>query len=86
MYLPNPTTWARCDAKSIYKQILTGLNLEFSSSKISCHTKMKKHSQPNYLPIAGERIDWFIFFSKVLALNTNSLIQDLNSGRHAHFL
>ena len=47
---------AVCDTRLIFKQSLTGLNSVFSFSYTSCHTKMKKPSLPNYLPIAGWRI------------------------------
>ena len=51
--------------RSIFQWSLTGLNLEFSFFKTSCHTKVEKLSLPNYLPIAEGRIVGFIPFSRL---------------------
>ena len=67
-YLSNPSTRAGYDTRSIFKQSLTGLNSEFSFSKISCLTKAEELSLPYYLPIAGGRIIGFIPFARVLVL------------------
>ena len=34
----NPSAWAGCDTRSIFKWISTGLNSEFSFSETGCHT------------------------------------------------
>ena len=41
IYLPNSSTQALCDTSSVFKRSLTGLNSNFSFSKISCHTELK---------------------------------------------
>ena len=67
-YLPNPSTRAGYDTRSILKRSLTGLNSEFSFSLTSCLTKPEEPSLPYYLPIAGGRIIGFIPFPIVLVL------------------
>ena len=67
-YLPNPSTQAGYDTRSIFKQSLTGLNSEFSFSSASCLTKAEEPSLPYYLPIAGGRIIGFIPFPRVFVL------------------
>ena len=64
----NPSTRAGYDTRSIFKQCLTGLDLEFSFSETSCPTKTEELSLPNNLPMAGGRIIWFIPFPRVLVL------------------
>ena len=64
----NPSTRAGYDTWSIFKQSLTGLNLEFSFSYTSHLTKAEEPSLPHYLPIAGGRIIGFIPFPRVLML------------------
>ena len=54
--------------QSILKQILAGLNLEFSFFKTVCYTKVKEPSLPYYLPITGGRIARCIPFPRVFAL------------------
>ena len=44
--------YAKC-ASSIFKQITTGLNSDFSFSKTGCQTKAKEPDLPYYLNIAG---------------------------------
>ena len=56
------------DTSSIFKQSLTGLNLNFSFSWTSCLTKAEELSLSYYLPIAGGRIIGFIPFPRVLVL------------------
>ena len=63
-----PEGLVNIDTRSIFKQILTGLNSEFSFSKISCLTKVKEPSLPYYLPIAEGWLIEFIHFPKVLML------------------
>ena len=55
MYLLK-SSWACCDTRSIFKQSLTGLNSESSSSWTSCHTKVKKNPQSTQLfsPAIGQ--------------------------------
>ena len=67
-YLPNPSTRAGYDTRSISKRSLTGLNSEFSFSKTSCLTEAEEPCLPDYLPIAGGRIIGFIPFPRVLML------------------
>ena len=62
--LPNPAAREGCDTRVIFKGSLTGLNLEFSFSMTSCHTKAKELSFPYYLTIGGGRISWIHTFSK----------------------
>ena len=64
----NPSTRARYDTRSVFKQSLTGSNSEFSFSLTSCLTKAEEPSLPYYLPIAGGRIIGFIPFPSVLVL------------------
>ena len=64
----NPSALAGYDTSSIFKQILTGLNSEFSFSKTSCLTKAEEPSLSYYLPIAGGRIIGFIPFRRALVL------------------
>ncbi len=40
-YLPNPSTRAGYDTRSVFKRSLTGLNSEFSFSQTTCLTKMQ---------------------------------------------
>ena len=68
MYIPNPTSLAGCDTRSIFKRSLTGLNPELSFSLTGCLTKAKKLSLLCYLPIVGGRIIGFIAFLTVLVL------------------
>ena len=67
-YLPNPSTQAGYDTRSIFKLSLTGLNSEFSFSLTCCLTKAKEPSLLYYLLIAGGRIIGFIPFQQVLVL------------------
>ena len=64
----NPSARAGYDTRSIFKRSLTGLNSEFSFSKISCLIKAEEPSLPCYLPITGRRIIGFIHFLRVLVL------------------
>ena len=66
--LTNPSVQAGCDTSSIFSQSLSGLNLEFSFSKTSSHTKIKELSLPYYLAIAGGRIVGFIPSTRLLVL------------------
>ena len=65
LYLPNPSTRAGYDTRSIFKRSLTGFNSEFSFSLISYLTKAEEPSLSYYLPIAGGRIIGFIPFPGV---------------------
>ena len=85
-YLPNPSTRAGYDTRSIFKRSLTGLNSEFSFSKTSYLTKAEELSLPYYLPIAGGRIIGFIPFPSVLVQCEMHSVQDLNSCFRVHFL
>ena len=67
-YLPNPSTRAGYNTRSIFKQSLTGFNSEVSFSLTSCLSKAEEPSLPYYLPIAGQRIIGFIPFPRVLVL------------------
>ena len=62
----NPSAWAGCDTRSIFKQNLTGFNSVFSFSLTGCPTKTKK---PNlsYSPIAGCRNNLIHTFLKVIS-------------------
>ena len=66
MYLPNPSELTRCDARSTFKRILTGLNLELSSSYIGYLTKTKEISLLFYLPVAEGIMIGFMPFARVL--------------------
>ena len=76
--------------KIILKRSLTGLNLEFSFSQISCLTKIKEPGLSYYLLIAEGRIFGFIYFSRVLALckmltassNTTAWLQTLRDDQN----
>ena len=50
------------------KRRLTGLNSEFSFSKIGCYTKVKDPCLPHHWPIAVERILEFILLPSVFVL------------------
>ena len=52
-----------------FKQILTGLNSEFSFSLMGSHTSVKNSSLPYYLAEAGGRIGGFMLFPRVSALS-----------------
>ena len=64
----SPFAPAGCDTKSITMWGLIGLNLEFSFSSISCHTKVKEPSLPYDLLIAGGKRVGFTSFSRVFVL------------------
>ena len=64
----NPSARAGYSTRSIFKQSLTGLNLEFSFTLSSCLTKTEETSLSYYLPLAGGRIIGFIPFPMVLVL------------------
>ena len=66
IYLPNLSEQAGCDTSSIFKQSITGLNLEFSFFQTGCHTKVKEISLPCFLLKAGERTVGIIPFSRIL--------------------
>ena len=70
------------------KRILTGLNSEFTFSKISFLNKGKEPSLPYYLPITGRENNWIHTFPKSITAMWKATIrvQDLNSYRHVHFL
>ena len=53
----------------------------------SCHTKVKKHSLPNYLPYSWSKNSWVHIFPKGISTvgDADNLNQDLNSGCHVHF-
>ena len=63
-----PSTRAGYDTRSVFKQILTGLNSEYSFSWTSCLTKTEEPCLSYYLPIDGGRIIWFIPFPRVFVL------------------
>ena len=63
----NSTSRTGHNTRSIFMQSLTGWNSKISFST-GCHTKVKEHCLPYYLPITGERIIGFIAFPKLLAL------------------
>ena len=65
-YLPTPPLGQ--DMTQGQSLSLTGLNLEFPFSWISCLTKAEETSLPYNLPIAGGRIIGFISFARVLVL------------------
>ena len=70
------------------KRSLTGFNPEFSFSSTGCLAKAEDLRVPCYLLITGGRIIGFMPFRRVFVLmwNAISLIQDLNSCHHVHFL
>ena len=84
-YIYLPTFLHKQDARQclFFRRILTGWNWDFSFSLTGCHTKVKEHSQSNYLTIAGGRIVGFIH---LLSRSVNSLVQVLNSDRYVYFL
>ena len=86
--ITNSSARTQCDTMSITLAELSILKSEFPFSKVGCHTKVKMPNLSNYLPIGGERMLWFIHFSKVLALCEiqKKLVQDLNSNRYIYFL
>ena len=65
------------------KRSLTGFNSVFSFFNISYHNKVKEHSLPCYLPIAGGRIIGFISFQRVLALSETQTASSRNWTRGA---
>ena len=69
--------------KSHFKPSLIGSISEFFFFLSDFHTKIKQHSLPYYLYLAGERILRFIPFPSVLAL-CEILISDLNSNHRVH--
>ena len=83
-----PPSRLGCDTRLIFKEGLTGLNSEFSSSYTGSPRKVKEISVSYYLLITGRRITGFIPFPRVLVLcdmqTASSRIQ--NSGQLAHFL
>ena len=70
-----------------FKQSLTGLNLEFSFSEISCLAKAEEPSLPYYFIHSWRENIWIHTFPKGISAlwNTISLVQDLNSCRRVHF-
>ena len=62
------------------------VRIQSSFSKTGCHTKIKDHSLPYDLQIAGVSILGFIHF-QILALfeNANSLAKDSTSDHRVHF-
>ena len=87
-YLPNPSTQAGNDPRSIFIRSLRGLNAEFSFALIGFLTEAKKPSLLYYLLLAGRRIIEFIPFPRVLVLceMQRPLSRMLNSGRCIHSL
>ena len=65
---PTPTHKQNMTQSQFLKWCLIGLISVFSFSETGCYTKMKEHSLPYYLLIAGRRIIGFIPFPKVLVL------------------
>ena len=65
---------------TIFKRSLTGLNTEFSFSYTSCLSNLFTHS--------WRENNWIHTFPKGISAmwNAISLVQDLNSYRHVHFL
>ena len=59
----NLTARGGWDTRSILKAELSVLRFSFSTT--GCHIKVKDHSLPNYLPIAGEKVH---IFPRVLTL------------------
>ena len=47
MYFLNTFTQAGCDIRSVFNQISSGLNSDFSFFNTSCHTKIKEPSLSN---------------------------------------
>ena len=84
----NPSAWAGYDTRSIFKWSLTGLNSEFSFSETSRLTKAEEPSLPYYFTHSWRENNWIHTFPKGISAmwNAISLIQDLNSSRHVHFL
>ena len=69
IYTYQPSAWAGCNRKSIFKPSLTSLNSGFSFSWIGCHTTVKELSLPYYLPKARARIIGCVRFLGVFALS-----------------
>ena len=84
-YLPNPSTRAGYDTRSIFKRSLTGFNSEFSISQTSCFTKAEESNLSYYLPIAGGRIIGFIPFPRVLVLCEMQSVSSRNWTRVVMF-
>ena len=84
MYLPNPSTCAGCDTKSIFKQSLTGLNLNFLSSRLVAIPRLKESVCPTICPYLRRRNGRIpTFFKSISSMwNANYLVQDLYLGYH----
>ena len=73
MYLPNPSTMAGYDTRSVFKWSTASLKLTFSSPGLVVLPRLEKISLPYYLPIAGERKKWIhAFFKGISAKQTTS--------------
>ena len=74
---------------TIFMQSIASLNSEFSFSKTGCHIKAQELCLHSYLTITdGGKKRWFQSYNKSISMkwNTNSLVQDLNSGCWFYFL
>ena len=81
----NPSAWAGCDTRSIFKRSLKALNSEFSFSSTICLTKADEPCLPYYLPISWGRIIGFIPFPRVLVLCEMQLVS-ARIWTRVHFL
>ena len=64
--LQTPPQIAGCNRKSFLKQSTSGLNSKFFFSLTGYQTKAKELSLPNILPIAEEKKDGLMLFSREL--------------------
>ena len=67
IYIATPSTWAGCDKDNFLREILTGLNLEYSFSQTGCHTNVQEPSLTYDLSIAG-RIVGCTSFPRIFVL------------------
>ena len=61
----NPSAWAWCETKSIFKWSLTGMNLKFSFFQAGCHIKVKEPNLLYYSTLRWRKNNWIHTFPQV---------------------
>ena len=64
---PTPLQGTGCDTRLVFMRSITSFNSEFSFSVTGYLIKVKEPSLSYYLPVTGEGIDGFMFFTRALA-------------------
>ena len=83
----NPSTWAGCDTRSVFKRSLTGFNSKISFPRTGSHSKVLKNQFAPLTIHSWKENSWIHAFLKVIRTiwNANCFVQYLNTVFRVHF-